>query len=374
MFRDTYADTTNFVHRIKAAATLLGISENTLRAHEAEGQIEIMRQTKVNPAAPATRLYTIEKIFEIANWRRATGKVKKIGKRPIFIVTNIFKGGVGKSTTTAETGTQFQLLGNKVLMIDLDPSSNLSLLMGYESDLEESEAGSYGLTPKAIVKYTFDHLITPFLDYRKNREHVWVDSNDIIKKPYGEFGPHLIPADLYLGDLAEKLSAFPGDRDHAMKAFFKLSAEGKIPGFDINAYDYVFIDCAASLNIMTLNAMATADYVICPVKMDLFGAKGISRLNIEINELRSRSSDFDIELVILPTHYSNNISRTARMQEQLQAYRNNLSTCSISQSELFPSTQDSYMSLTLQMPTSEPVKDYRKFVDILVGKISKKFS
>jgi chromosome partitioning protein len=259
-------------------------------------------------------------------------------------------------------------------MIDLDPSSNLSLLMGYESDLEESEAASYNLSKKAIVKYTFDHLISPFLEFRKNRDHVWADSKEIIKKPYGEFGPHFIPSDLFLADLADKLAAYPGDRDHALKTFFKMSAEGKIPGFDISCYDYVFIDCAASLNIMTLNAMATADYVICPVKMDLFGAKGISRLNTEINELRSRSDDFDIELVILPTHYSNNISRTARMQEQLQAYRNNLTTCSISQSELFPSTQDSYMPLTLQMPTSVPVEDYRKFVDILLKNIAKKFS
>jgi chromosome partitioning protein len=372
--RDTYAEPSAFPQRLKAVSNLLCISENTLRNHLAESGIDITRQSSTNPSAPAIRIFTIEKIFEIASWRRKTGKVKKITNRPIGLVVNLIKGGVGKSTTTAEVAIQLQLKGYSVLVIDLDPSSNLTSLMGYEPDLELNEAKNYGLTEKAIVKYTFDHLCTPFIESRRNREHHWIDSEEVIKKPFGEFGPHLIPSDVYLGDLSDKLNTVPGDRDHVIKAFLNAANIGKVPGFDTSIYDFILMDCAPSVSQISLNAMATADYVIAPVKMDLFGAKGISRLNTEINSLKSRAQDVDLELVILPTHYSRNINRTARMTEQLQSYKDNLTVCSIPQSEMFPSSQSYYMPLTLQMPTSIPVAAYREFTDILLRKILKKFS
>lgn len=374
LLRDIYAQTDQFPHRLKAASALLCISENTLRNHLAESGIDIARQSTTNPSAPAIRIFTIEKIFEIADWRRKTGKVKKITNRPINIVVNLIKGGVGKSTTTAEAAVQLQLRGYKVLVIDLDPSSNLTSLMGYEPDLESSEAIKYGLSEKAIVKYTFDHLCTPYIEFRRNREHHWMDSSEVIKKPFGEFGPHLIPSDVFLGDIADKLNTVPGDRDHVLKGFFKAASESKIPGCDTSQYDFILMDCAPSVSAISLNAMASADYIIAPVKMDLFGAKGISRLNTEINSLKSRASDVDLELVILPTHYSRNISRTARMTEQLQSYKDNLTVCSIPQSEMFPSSQSYYMPLTLQMPTSSPVSAYREFIEILLRKMTKKFN
>jgi chromosome partitioning protein len=75
--------------------------------------------------------------------------------------------------------------------------------------------------------------------------------------------------------------------------------------------------------------------------------------------------------VILPTHYSTNITRVSRMQQQLQAYKTNLSPTVISTSELFPKTQENYLPLTLQLPTAAPVGEYRLFTEFLLSVITK---
>jgi cellulose biosynthesis protein BcsQ len=104
--------------------------------------------------------------------------------------------------------------------------------------------------------------------------------------------------------------------------------------------------------------------------MDSFAVKGLSRLVSEINGLSERSPEVRPQLVILPTHYSTNITRVSRMQQQLQAYRTNLSPTVISTSELFPKTQENYLPLTLQLPTSAPVGEYRLFTEFLLSVIS----
>ena len=106
--------------------------------------------------------------------------------------------------------------------------------------------------------------------------------------------------------------------------------------------------------------------------MDFFGAKGTTRLVAEISGLKSRSSKVNPELMILPTYYSTNFSRTARMMNHLQIYRDNLVSVSIPQSEMFPSSAENYLPLTLQFPSSAPVDAYRNFVEILLQKIQKK--
>lgn len=374
VLRDTYANVNQITLRIKAAASLLQIGETSLRSYIDESGIDITRASTINPKAPATRIFTVDRIFELANWRRTSGKVKKLSDRPIVITVDLIKGGVGKSTTSAEVAMMLQLMGYKVLVIDLDPSSNLTNLMCYEPDLEESEAENYGLSPKAIVKYTFDHLITPYIEHKRKRESRWLDINQIIKKPFGEYGPHLIPSDVYLDDLVDRLKSVSGDSDFVINSFFNDAFNGQIPGFSTKEYDFILMDCAPSVSAISLNAMGAADYIIAPVKMDLFAAKGISRLVSEINVLKERPSARDMHLIILPTHYSSNLNRTGRMIKNLENYRLSQASESINQSELFPSSQLLYMPVCIQWPNSEPVKQYQNFTTKLVEKIAEKFA
>lgn len=369
--RHTFALLENFVYRLKAAAALLNISENTLRTYLKDSGIDVQRANKANPSSPAVRLFSIEDIFSIAKWRREKDLVRKISRGalgPIVISVGIVKGGTGKSTSAAEIAVQLSLEGYRVLLIDLDVQSNVTQLWGYESDFTLEEAEPNGLSADAIVNGTFSNICTQFIDIKNGRGSKMTDVSSIIKKPFGPNGPSLIPSDTFLGDLEQSFAFAKGNRELVFRELFKESAAGFIPGLNVNDYDFAIFDCPPSLSFVSTNAIAAADYVVAPIKMDSFGLKGVSKLVSECNGLATRSPEVRPELVMLPTHYSTNISRVARMQQQLQGYRNNLSPSVISASELFPKSQENYLPLTLQQPTSSPVAEYRMFTEFLLQK------
>ena len=146
---------------------------------------------------------------------------------------------------------------------------------------------------------------------------------------------------------------------------------GRLPGLDISDFDVVIFDCPPSVSFVATNAIAAADIIVAPVKMESFSVKGLSKLVSEMNSLASvyPNNIKNAELVILPTYYSTNLPRVGRMQERLSQYRDHISPSSISQSEEFPKAIEMYLPLTLTKPTCQPVKEYRMFVDYLIKKI-----
>ena len=367
--RPTYAYIGAVEHRLKSAAALLGVSENTLRTTLAESGIEVRRANHDNPNAPAVRLFDLPTIFQIAEYRRAKKLTKgPEGKKPIVIAIEIIKGGTGKTTTAAEVAVQLQLQGLKVLGIDIDIQANFTQLMGYEADLTEDEAALYGLTEEAIVNGTFATICGPFIE-RNGRP---VDAKAIIKYPFGPSGPAIIPADTFFSDLEHDISKTGGKRELVFQKFFKESLAGNVPGLNVGDFDVVLFDCPPNISFVATNALASADIVIAPVKMESFSVKGLSRLIGEVHTLKTEYGNEvkDPELVILPTYYSTNLPRVGRMQEKLSQYRANTSPVSISQSEEFPKSTDNYMPLTVIKPTCQPVKEYRMFVDHLIKKIN----
>lgn len=367
--RPTYAYIGVVEHRLKSAAALLGVSENTLRTTLSESGIEVRRANHDNPNAPAVRLFDLPTIFQIADYRRAKKLTKgPEGKKPIVIAIEIIKGGTGKTTTAAEVAVQLQLQGLKVLGIDIDIQANFTQLMGYEADLTEDEAALYGLTEEAIVNGTFATICGPFIE-RNGRP---VDAKAIIKYPFGPSGPAIIPADTFFSDLEHDISKTGGKRELVFQKFFKESLAGNVPGLNVGDFDVVLFDCPPNISFVATNALASADIVIAPVKMESFSVKGLSRLIGEVHTLKTEygSEVKEPELVILPTYYSTNLPRVGRMQEKLSQYRANTSPVSISQSEEFPKSTDNYMPLTVIKPTCQPVKEYRMFVDHLIKKIN----
>ena len=372
MLRPTYAMLDQVTYRSKSATTILGISDTSLRNNLKDAGLEVPRANSTNPNSPAVRQFSVQDIFKLVEWRRNQGLVKKLSHTPICIATAINKGGTGKSTTSAEIGIQLALDGYKVLLIDLDVQSNATQLFGYESDFSLEEAEANGLSSDAIVQTTFRDVIRSYCDARNTRGGKMPNVASAIKKPFGEAGPSLIPADSFLNDLEQSLVLERGNRELVFKSFFQDSAEGKVPGFNITDYDFVIFDCPPSNQFSSLNAIAAADLVIAPLKMDSFGIKGMSHLISEINGLSQRMPDIRPDLLILPTHYSTQISRVARMQSQLQAYKDNLSETVISASELFPKSQENYLPLTLQSPSAPGVAEYRQVTNYIVAKFLKK--
>jgi chromosome partitioning protein len=371
--RPTYANTEVLQYRLRAAGALLGVTDNTLRGYADNAGIRVKRASELTPGAPAIRVFDTDTLFKLANWRRQQGYTKSpadVG--PIVITVDVIKGGTGKTTTAVELTLHLQLLGLKVLLIDLDIQSNATQLMGYESDLTLDEATEYGINAEAIVTDTFASILLPFLNRARGAPSL-PESKEIIKKPFGQFGPHLVPADTFLGEIEQALANAKGTRELYIGQLLSAAKEGKIPNFGIAEYDVIIFDCPPSVSFTSSAALAAADFVIAPIKLDAFSVKGLTKLMSEITGLQE-AYKVNPELIILPTHYAPQLARMGRMQQQLQQYRHLLAQTVISESEELPKCLDNYLPLTLTKPTCNATKEYRTFAEAIFNSILSKAS
>lgn len=369
-YRNTFADHGSLHYRLKAAGTLLGVTDNTLRGYADMPEFGVLRANAMNPKSPPVRIFTPISLFKIAQWRRSTRLIRiPEVNRPLVITVDLIKGGVGKTTTAVELAIHLQLLGFRCLLIDLDIQGNATQMMGLEPDLTPDEAAHYGLTADAIVVDTMASVLIPYIERNRpgarNTGDVVVNA---IKRPYGDDGPHLVPADAFLGDLEQSLHGAYGGREVYIKRLIDDSAAGSVPWFDIRVYDVVIFDCAPSVSFTTSAALTAADIVLAPIRLDAFSVKGLSKLRSELSAIETEYG-IKPELCILPTHYAPQLSRMSRMQAQLQPYQEQLLGCVISDSEELPRSLDNYTPLSLQRPASPSCGEYRVLAEIMRKKI-----
>jgi cellulose biosynthesis protein BcsQ len=370
ILRNTYAYTDKLQYRLRAACALLGVTDNTLRGYADNAGITIKRASDIIPGSPAVRVFEPDSLFRIAQWRRSQGYTKSPASNgnPVVIAVDIIKGGTGKTTTAVELALYLQLLGLKTLLIDVDVQANSTHLMGYEADLEADEAAAYGLSEEAIISQTFAQVLIPFIEKNRGMDTRQSDAVNVIKKPFGEYGPHLVPADAFLADIEFSLANAKGQREMYFRKVLGASCKGAIPGFAVGDYDVVIFDCPTNVSFTSTAALAAADIVIAPIKLDVFAFKGLTKLMGELNVLEKEYT-VRPELVILPTHYAPQLSRIGRMQSKLDTYRDMIAPCVISASEEFPKSQDEYLPLSLQKPTCVAAKEYRMFAEHMFNRI-----
>ncbi|MDY3559056.1 AAA family ATPase [Gemmata sp. JC673] len=150
------------------------------------------------------------------------------------------KGGVGKTTTTANLAAALALAGKRVCVIDLDPQAHASTHLGAEPD---------GTLPSL-----YDVLVSnkPVAEVRRT-----VGDN-----------LSLIPSDINLAAAEVELAGIVGREVILREA---LAA-------DATAFDYVLMDCGPSLGVLTLNALAAADEVFIPLQPHFLALHGLSKL------------------------------------------------------------------------------------------------
>ncbi len=163
------------------------------------------------------------------------------------------KGGVGKTTTTFNLGVALSKLGNKVLLVDIDPQADLTTSMGfYENE---------------NMKTISDLMLMSMNDEEIDAESVILSHKENVD---------LIPSNL-------ELSALEMSLVNAMSREYTL--KNCISGLK-EKYDYILIDCPPSLAIITVNALASSDKVIIPVQTQYLAAKNMGQLLKTVSRIK----------------------------------------------------------------------------------------
>jgi chromosome partitioning protein len=195
------------------------------------------------------------------------------GPRVVAIANQ--KGGVGKTTTAINLGTALAAVGERVLVIDLDPQGNASTGLGI--DIEQRFQTSFDvLTGSATILETVLKTAVPNL--------------------------FVVPAN---NDLVGIDSILAPDQNKPFKLRDAITAMvGQQRARDPDThFTYVLIDCPPSLNLLTLNSMSAAHAVIVPVQCEFFALEGISQLKDSIEQIRAiLNPGLEIQGVVLTMH------------------------------------------------------------------------
>ncbi|UJH67884.1 ParA family protein [Allomuricauda sp. SCSIO 65647] len=193
------------------------------------------------------------------------------------------KGGVGKTTTTVNLAASLGVLEKKVLLIDADPQANATSGLGI--DVEGIEKGTYQL-----LEHTFS----------AGEVIIETDSPNV----------DLIPAHIDLVAIEIEL-VDKDNREYMMKE--------AIQGLK-QVYDYVLIDCAPSLGLLTLNALTAADSVMIPIQCEYFALEGLGKLLNTVKSVQKiHNMDLDIEGMLL-TMYDSRLRLSNQVVEEVRKH------------------------------------------------------
>jgi ATPases involved in chromosome partitioning len=161
------------------------------------------------------------------------------------------KGGVGKTTTAINLSTALSAIGERVLLVDLDPQGNASTGLGINR--RDRKASSYDvLTGGLSVVDAAVETVVP--------------------------GLSLVASTLDLLGVEMEIAGKPDRVMRLRKALRAKAVE--------DSWSYVLVDCPPSLNLLTLNAMAAADSILVPLQCEFFALEGLSQLLETVDEVR----------------------------------------------------------------------------------------
>jgi chromosome partitioning protein len=157
---------------------------------------------------------------------------------------------VGKTTTAINLGTGLAAVGKRVLIIDLDPQGNASTGLGIARTARER--GSYEMLMNDIALSE-------------------------ATRPAGVPGLSVVPSSIDLSGAEVELVVRP------RRQFRLKDCLGRSP----TPYDYIFVDCPPSLNLLTVNALVAADSVLVPLQCEFFALEGLSQLLRTVDRARA---------------------------------------------------------------------------------------
>jgi chromosome partitioning protein len=174
----------------------------------------------------------------------------------VFALANQ-KGGVGKTTTAINLGTALAAIGERVLIIDLDPQGNASTGLGIKRSARTSSSYEMLVGEKPLREVIIPTSV-----------------------------PRLTIAPSTMDLLGVELE-IAGHANRSYKLRDALRAYGASGPEDPERTTYVLVDCPPSLNLLTINALAAADAVVVPLQCEFFALEGLSQLLTTVEQVRS---------------------------------------------------------------------------------------
>jgi chromosome partitioning protein len=238
------------------------------------------------------------------------------------------KGGTGKTTSTLNIGAGLARLNKKTLLIDIDPQSNLTEGLGLR-DVQESIYDS--------IKNDSPLPITSLSEYL-----------DIVPSSLDLLGAEI--------ELVSRLG-----RETILKRLLK-AVEGK--------YDYILIDCAPALGMLTVNALVAADTVLIPLEAEYFAYRGIDRLVSIITDVRAHYNENLTIGGVFITKINPRRVITEQITESIKKYFNDkLFNTSIRINVSLVEAQLKGIDVFDYAPQSNAAVDYANLVDEILVKI-----
>ncbi len=195
------------------------------------------------------------------------------------------KGGVGKTTTSVNLAAAVAVQGKKVLVVDLDPQGNTT--------------SNFGINKSRVKNSVYSVLIGEV-----------PAQETVLRTPYRV---DVIPSNIQLSGAGVELVSME-KREARLR-------EGLMP--IIKYYDYIFIDCPPSLDLLTLNGLCACDTVLIPTQCEYFALEGLSELVNTIRNVKKMYNPYiDIEGVLL-TMYDGRLNLTMSVVDEVKKHFGN---------------------------------------------------
>lgn len=270
------------------------------------------------------------------------------------------KGGVGKTTTTVALAEFLTYEFNKkVLVVDLDPQTNASILLINQNIWKEANENN-----RTIHQMFFDEL---------NNTAAFNINNSIIRKTSningGNDNLHLLPSSLNLIDISDRISEL--DTNHETNSYSIPILAKHLTKQLIDKYDYVFIDCPPNLGLITLNGIYVSNYYVIPVIPDILSTYGIpqmlEKIDVSKRKIKMLNTSYNLsELGLIINKMIKISGMHKRTLDDLQSRQN------------LPKTHPSYIpklfnSIIYQRDSSCNIADFDQFINTIKKKYSSNY-